>query len=119
MLQKLIPIILILLPTAAYLLWMAATARRGRPSSPPGASAGAGGTDVAAAPRGLWADAPWPWLISGGLLLAIVSFAWLALNDGAPAGSVYFPARVVDGVVQPGYFVTPDQATAAEGAESE
>ena len=116
MLQKLIPILLILLPTAAYVLWMAATARRGRPV-PAGPDADA--EQPAAASQSLFADAPWPWLIGGGLVLAMAGFAWLAFQDGAPPGSVYVPARVVDGEVQPGFFITPeDQAQAQAEARA-
>lgn len=111
MLQKLIPILLILLPTVAYVLWMAATARRGRPAP---AGPGADEDQPEAAPQGLLANAPWPWLIGGGLLLAMAGFAWLAFQDGAPPGSVYVPARVVDGEVQPGFFITPEDQAQAE-----
>ena len=51
---------------------------------------------------GTWDDAPIARLLGSGLVLAIVSLVFVALNQGEKAGSVYEPAKVEDGELKPG-----------------
>jgi hypothetical protein len=48
--------------------------------------------------------APWFWLLACGLVLAVIAFVLLSTFEGAEPGSVYHPAREVDGRIEPGYF---------------
>ena len=47
---------------------------------------------------------PWFWLLSAGLVLAVIALSLLAALEGAEPGSVYHPPREVDGHIEPGYF---------------
>jgi 4-amino-4-deoxy-L-arabinose transferase-like glycosyltransferase len=51
----------------------------------------------------------WPirtitWLAMGGAVLLIVALVAFTQFTGAPAGSKYVPAKVIDGVLVPGHF---------------
>jgi len=84
--QALSILVPLLLPTAAYFLYLYA-ARRRRPAGAPG-----------------WREVPWTWLaVAGGLLVGITFFAY-ALFGGADPGSVYKPSRLIDGRIDPGGF---------------
>ena len=75
----------LLLPTAAYFLYLTAMRRR------QGAAANAPPPDV-----------PWTWLAIAGVVLLAVSLTAFALIGGAPPGSHYEPAQLIDGKIQPG-----------------
>jgi hypothetical protein len=47
---------------------------------------------------------PWLWLAAIGGVLAVATFFAVAELDGAPPGSRYEPARVIDGEIEPGHF---------------
>lgn len=47
---------------------------------------------------------PWVWLSVAGAALAVLTFFAVAQLDGAPPGSHYEPARVIDGKIKPGGF---------------
>jgi hypothetical protein len=81
-LQIVIPL---LLPTVAYFLYLA-VARRGAAAgnSPP--------------------PVPWVWLGVAGAVLLVVSLSAFALMGGAPPGSHYEPAKLIDGKIEPGHF---------------
>jgi hypothetical protein len=81
-LQIVIPL---LLPTVAYFLYLA-VARR---------SAGAGNAPP---------PVPWVWLGIAGAVLLAVSLSAFALMGGAPPGSHYEPAKIIDGKIEPGHF---------------
>ena len=80
-LQILVPL---LLPTAAYFLYLTALRRRQGAANAP-------------AP-----DVPWTWLAVAGVVLLVVSLTALALIGGAPPGSHYEPAQLIDGKIEPG-----------------
>ena len=51
----------------------------------------------------------WPlrtitWLAIGGAALLVVSLVAFTHYSGAPPGSTYVPAQVIDGVLVPGHF---------------
>ena len=50
---------------------------------------------------------PWTILFAAGLMLVAASFVWWALTSGEPAGGVYVPPRVEDGVIVPGHVEPP------------
>lgn len=79
----------LLLPTALYLLYVAAARRR-----------------AAAAPGqpGWWREVPWTWLAISGTLLVVLSLFAASLFGGAKPGTPYEPARLENGVVEPGHF---------------
>ncbi len=77
----------LLLPTAAYVLYVHFMRRR--------AGTGAG-------PE--WRDVPWTWLAVAGGVLAAVVFAAYALLGGAEPGATYKPPRLIDGKIEPGAF---------------
>lgn len=78
----------LLLPTALYFLYMFATRRRQL-------------SDRTAVTRD---SVPWAWLAMAGALLAAATLIVFAQFGGAPPGSVYVPARVIDGKIEPGHF---------------
>lgn len=49
-------------------------------------------------------DVPWFWLGIAGGVLVVVTFGAAAMMGGAPPGSVYEPAKVIDGKIVPGHF---------------
>jgi hypothetical protein len=75
----------LLLPTALWLGWVAATRR---------AEAGAAA----------WAVAPWPWLLAGGVALAAATLYVVNVGFGEEEGGRYVPPTVVDGQLVPGHF---------------
>jgi hypothetical protein len=79
----------LLLPTMLYLLYVAAARRR-----------------AAAAPgqAGWWREVPWTWLVISGALLVLVSLLAASLFGGALPGSHYEPARLENGVIEPGHL---------------
>jgi hypothetical protein len=79
----------LLLPTLLYFLYLLVVRRR------------------AVGPQGQAAQElplPWVWLSVIGAALAAITFFAVAQLDGAPPGSQYEPARVIDGKIQPGRF---------------
>lgn len=46
----------------------------------------------------------WVWLGVAGMVLAAITFFAVAELDGAPPGSRYEPAQLIDGKIQPGRF---------------
>jgi len=82
-LQIVIPL---LLPTAAYFLYVNFARRR----------AGVGTNAVP--------DVPWTWLAVAGIVLVVISLAVFTMLDTAPPGSRYEPAQLIDGKIQPGHF---------------
>jgi hypothetical protein len=82
-LQIVVPL---LLPTALYFLYLVLSRRR------------AGGGN---APEVV----PWVWLGVAGVVLLAVSLVAFALMGGAPPGSRYEPAKLIDGTIVPGRFV--------------
>jgi hypothetical protein len=87
--QLLTVLIPLLLPMAGYLAYLSMMRRYRQEAG--GAAAGLG-------------DVPWVWLIVAGALLVAVTFVAYALFGGAEPGSVYTPARVIDGKIDPGGF---------------
>ncbi|MBX6323954.1 MAG: hypothetical protein IRY94_19225 [Rhodospirillaceae bacterium] len=79
----------LILPTVLYILYLAALRRRFVGQEP-----------GAPAPEGR--RIPWLWLALAGGLLTLVTFLAVAKLEDAPPGSHYEPARVIDGVIQPG-----------------
>ena len=49
-----------------------------------------------------WAAAPWDRLGIAGVILLAATLGWFAAFTGAKPGSVYQPARLVDGEIVPG-----------------
>lgn len=88
MLRPLLQIVLALaLPTVIYLLWAAYIRRRARI------------TGLRGIP--LIREVPWVWLISGGLILAIIGLiAFDLLGPSFPAGEI-LPPRFEDGALLP------------------
>ncbi len=82
LLQILVPL---LLPTALYFLYLNTVRRRVPPGTPT-------------------PDVPWVWLGVAGAALLVVSLAAAAVFGGAPPGSVYEPAKLIDGKIEPGHF---------------
>lgn len=81
-LQILVPL---LLPTALYFVYLKIARRRATPGAPT-------------------PDVPWIWLGVAGAALLVISLAAVAVVGGAPPGSVYEPAKLIDGKIQPGHF---------------
>ncbi len=78
----------LVLPTVLYILYLVALRRR-LVGQEPGAAASLG-------------RIPWVWLGVAGGVLMLVTFLAVAKLDDAPPGSHYEPAKVIDGVIQPG-----------------
>jgi len=87
--QLLTVLVPLLLPMAGYLIYLAMLRRYQQ-------EAGAAATGLR--------DVPWVWLVVAGALLVAVTFVAYALFGGAEPGSVYTPARVIDGKIEPGGF---------------
>ena len=79
----------LILPTVLYLLYVR-VAKRQAPSSPGQPS--------------WWRELPWLWLLAAGVALVAVCLVGLALFSGAPPGSAYRPARLIDGKIVPDQF---------------
>jgi hypothetical protein len=78
----------LILPTLLYLLYVFVLRREADPQQSAAATAG---------------SLPWVWLGVAGAVLMLVTFFTVAQLDRAPPGSSYQPARVIDGVIQPGH----------------
>jgi hypothetical protein len=78
-------IIPLLLPTALWLVWIAAMNR----------ADGKGGA---------WAVAPWPWLLAGGVALTAATLYVVNVGFGREDEGRYVPPTVVDGKLVPGHF---------------
>ena len=84
----------LVLPTLVWYAWNRLAPRRpGAPERPKG-----------------WASAPWSRLSVAGVVLLAFTLGSLALFTGADPGSVYTPARVIDGEVVPGDQAAPPPA---------
>ena len=79
----------LLLPTALYLLYTIIANRRS-PAVP--------GQPL------WWREVPWLWLAAAGTALVVVCLVAFALFGGAPPGTAYRPARLIDGKIVPGQF---------------
>jgi hypothetical protein len=79
----------LLLPTVLYLLYVAAARRRA--ATAPGQA-------------GWWREVPWTWLAVSGTLLVLLSLFAATLFGGAVPGTHYEPARLENGVIEPGRF---------------
>jgi len=80
----------VLLPTLIYFAWLAAERRRidrAGSGEPPD-----------------WSDAPWLWLVAGGVLLAGFLALATAFFGGDSIEGVYVPPQVIDGKVVPGHM---------------
>jgi len=53
-------------------------------------------------PNREWADAPFGWLVVLGLVLGVGSMVVLGYFAGLETNDAYEPARLIDGVIQPG-----------------
>ena len=58
--------------------------------------------------RGFLERTPWYVLITGGVALACLSLASLALTGGAAPDGTYRPARIENGRIVPGEVTPPD-----------
>lgn len=85
-LSYLIPL---LLPFAAYALWLALVRWRARRA----------GAEVPG-----WNDAPLTWLMIAGIALASMGFVYLGLREDAPPEAKYQPPHMENGVIVPGRF---------------
>ncbi|MGQ0662514.1 MAG: DUF6111 family protein [Pseudomonadota bacterium] len=83
----------IALPTALYVLWLAAQRRRAE-------RAGKG-------EPARWQDAPWLWLVALGLLFSAVLTVGLALFGREEIKGTYVPPKLVDGEIVPGHVIPP------------
>ncbi|HYH19769.1 MAG TPA: DUF6111 family protein [Azospirillum sp.] len=95
MLRILLTIVLpLVLPTVVYLLYVTTVeARRARAAQEGG-------------PVPWWVEAPWPWLVGGGVVLVGLTLGALALTGGDKPGGVYVPAhmengRLIEGITRP------------------
>lgn len=78
----------LLLPTLVYVLYVYVRRRAVGPQGQP-------------APE---LPLPWVWLSIAGAALAAVTFFAVAQLDGAPPGTHYEPAELIDGKIRPGRF---------------
>lgn|GEM_PF-408158 len=101
--RKLLQFLPLILPTLLYLAYVVIQRRRAR----------ATGAD----PLPWWDTRTGFWLAVSGVGLFLAGLAGWALTDGAPPGSIYVPDRYVDGELQPGYFIDPDEAAGGAGAD--
>lgn len=81
-LQIVIPL---LLPTVLYFIYLRVARRRAGANAPT-------------------PDVPWFWLAIAGAALVIISLVGFSFTGGAPPGSHYEPAKVIDGKIVPGEF---------------
>ena len=79
----------LMFPTVLYLLYVRVANQRA-PSAPGQSS--------------WWRELPWLWLLAAGVALVAVYLVGLALFGGAPPGSAYRPARLIDGKIVPDQF---------------
>jgi len=93
-------IIPLLLPTAAYFLWLWLMRRY---SGARGGDAGAAGgaEDEGAETK----PVPWLWLALAGLVLMAITLFALALRGGNTPGGTYVPPHIEDGRIVPGRVV--------------
>ena len=77
----------LVLPTALYFLFVITANRR---------AASAPGQPL------WWRAVPWLWLATAGAALVAISLVAFALFGGAPPGTAYRPARLIDGKIVPG-----------------
>ncbi|MBM3526296.1 MAG: hypothetical protein FJX57_25380 [Alphaproteobacteria bacterium] len=87
----------LVLPTLVYVLWHLVLVRK---------QSSTGNSDDVAT-ESPWRGAPWHWLGLAGLALMGLSLVLFAELTGAPPGSVYEPARSIDGKVVPGQSTPP------------
>jgi hypothetical protein len=85
----------LVLPTALYVLWVAALGR--------GGGAAASGPTPAPPP---WRGLPWPWLVGTGVALAAAALVAVVQTSGARDGR-YVPPHEENGQIVPGH-VEPD-----------
>jgi hypothetical protein len=79
----------LMLPTVGYLIYVM-VANRQAPSAPGQPS--------------WWRELPWLWLLVAGAALVAISLGAVALFGGAPPGTAYRPARLIDGKIVPDQF---------------
>ena len=86
MLKKLLMVVLpLMLPTLIYMAYMMIERRK---------AVASGGAAVP-----WWVEAPWAWLITGGVMLAAIVLVTVALTGGFDTSGTYRPARLIDGRV--------------------
>ncbi len=88
MIRYLLPLVLVAVPLAAYVVWYR-MAREAALRKAEGTLPG-------------WRDAPWTFIVLGTLAALILVLAVFGLVGPDPGGE-YVPARLEDGVVVPGY----------------
>ncbi len=81
----------LVLPTAAYLVWVWWARRRKK----------AQGIESGEREAGL-KEGPWFWLILAGFVLMVAGLAYWGLTGGSEPGGVYYSPRYEDGKVIPG-----------------
>jgi IS5 family transposase len=84
----LLRLLLVILPVLLYLAWRFWRHRRAVAQGLPGRDLRAG---------------PGVWLLSGGLVMAIASLAFVGLTGGEPPGGNYVPPRYEDGKIVPSH----------------
>jgi len=85
----LIRLLILILPVLLYLGWRYLAHRRA-------VGRGGPGLDLT--------EGPWMWLLTGGLVLMIMSFFVLAFTTGEEPGGVYVPSKFEDGQIVPGHI---------------
>jgi hypothetical protein len=76
-----------LLPSALYLLWLAAMRRTAFASG--------------------WGALPWSWLLGAGVVLTALILFIVSVQFGNAPGGTYIPPRVVGGQLEPAHVVPP------------
>ena len=79
----------LLLPTALYLLWAASLSRAGMAST-----------------ASEWRALPWAWLLTAGVILAIIALVAVVEMGGVKEGR-YVPPHVENGMIVPGHVTPP------------
>ena len=75
----------LIIPSAAYLLWLAATGR--------------------ALPAGGAAALPWVWLVGAGLVLTALTLFLVSIHYGSTINGTYVPPHIVGDAVVPGQVI--------------
>ena len=87
LLQTVLPL---LLPTLAFIGWIALSSKRGK-----------SGQETFSALQ----EGPWFWLIIAGFVLMAATMGSMILVQGSDPSATYQPSRVEDGRILPGEFI--------------